>query len=121
MSSTLGEDWRSFFNMVYCNSGKPAFFGVKERPFYLMNQDVPSFKGKEITSGSDLIEDSSLTYLEGNAHIVTDYLKVRFNIEAPRVCFFGDQYGSDAHSASLVENWDGIVVIEELSMAHEEY
>lgn len=50
-----------------------------------------------IDKAEDLKIDSSLTYLYGNAHIISNYLKTKYNTDKPRVCFFGDQYTSDVY------------------------
>jgi len=36
MKTTLGEDWRSCFDMVIANALKPVFF-KEEQPFYLVD------------------------------------------------------------------------------------
>ena len=120
MTATLGADWRSFFDLAFCYCCKPAFFTDKKRPLYLMDQSVPNWQGKEIKEAKDLIIDSQVTYLEGNCHILHDYLRDKLGRE-PRFCYLGDQYTSDAHHASTVDNWHSIVVMEELSFATDEY
>jgi hypothetical protein len=60
MSTTLGDDWRSFFNMVFCDCRKPNFF-KGEAPMYEANPDASNFKGREIT---ELLDDSkNVTYI----------------------------------------------------------
>jgi len=72
MSTTLGEDWRSFFNMVFCDCRKPNFF-KGEAAMYEADPNVINFKGKPV---SELKEDSkNVTYLEGNSEMLNEYLK----------------------------------------------
>ena len=112
MSTTLGEDWRSFFNMVFCDWRKPNFF-KGEAAMYEADPNVINFKGKPV---SELKEDSkNVTYLEGNSEMLNEYLKQKYNKDQPQVAFFGDQYTSDVHwSNGAHANWHGIAVIEEM-------
>jgi hypothetical protein len=44
MSTTLGEDWRSFFNMVFCDCRKPNFF-KGEAVMFEADPQAKNFKG----------------------------------------------------------------------------
>ena len=106
--------------MVFCSARKPRFFR-EEYPFYLVDQTQDNFRGAKITESSELKEDSSLTYLEGNSKALNDFLKVKLGKEMPKVAYFGDHYIGDAHWCSQIPGWDGIAIIEELSSLTEEY
>jgi hypothetical protein len=45
MSTTLGPDWRSFFNMVFADCRKPTFF-KGEAIMYEADPSASNFKGK---------------------------------------------------------------------------
>lgn len=50
MSTTLGDDWRSFFDIICCYCRKPLFFwDQKIDPFYELDESKANFKGKAIT------------------------------------------------------------------------
>lgn len=56
MTATLGEDWRTFFDIVCCYCRKPLFFwDVKTDPFYELNLDAANLKGRPITDANQLI------------------------------------------------------------------
>ena len=97
MSTTLGKDWRAFFDMVCANARKSNFWSTeKQPPMYLMDQTKEDFKGPIVQSGSDLTVDSSVTYLEGSAQIIEDLVKkVKPDIPEHKYLYFGDQYLSD--------------------------
>lgn len=111
METTLGVDWRSFFDMVCSNSRKPLFFSGTP-PFWKCDPSQPDFKSN-LVNLAEQVEGSDQTYLEGNAKLVAEVASLRSGIKEPRVCFFGDQYTSDCHSSSCV-GWDAICVMEEL-------
>ena len=54
--------------------------------------------------------------MEGNCGLINNFLSKKIGHQ-PKVAFFGDQYTSDVHWASSVDNWHGIAVIEEMSWA----
>ena len=47
MKVTLGDDWRSFFNMVFCNCKKPGFFNTKNT-MYFLDTNKHDFNGQRI-------------------------------------------------------------------------
>ena len=120
MSTTLGEDWRTFFDLVLCNCMKPIMF-TGSNSFYELDLKEAHMRGKAISTANELIPDCNLTYVEGNGTLLTEMLKNHLKIESPRVCFFGDQYTNDAFFAQQLPGWDGIAVIEELSHAGPDY
>ena len=76
MRTTLGEDWRNFFHMVFCAAGKPKFF-TTTKPLYIMDSTQDNYKGAEITDSAQLTEDPEVIYMEGNGTIVMNYLKAK--------------------------------------------
>ena len=119
MKSTLGDDWRNFFNMVFCFCRKPHFFNAY-RPMYFLDTNEHDFNGKQIQNHKEMIEnDPRVTYMEGNVALISDFLKEKYKKEDIKVAFFGDQYTSDCHWSNTVNGWDGIVVIEELAQCED--
>lgn len=46
MTTTLGQDWRSFFDMVIANARKSYFWSEKDDPpMYIMDRTKVDFKG----------------------------------------------------------------------------
>jgi hypothetical protein len=83
MSTTLGKDWRSFFNMVFCDCRKPNFF-KGEANMFERDASKESKNGARIGSYLDLKEDSAnVTYLEGNTSLLDEYLKKKYNKQRP--------------------------------------
>ena len=116
MSTTLGKDWRSFFDMVFCDCRKPNFF-KGEANMFERDASKENKVGARIGSYMDLKEDSAnVTYIEGNTNILTEYLKKKYSKQRPIVAFFGDQYTSDAHWGNQNDGWNGIAVIEEIML-----
>lgn len=44
MTTTLGEDWRKYFDFVFAFCRKPAFFKDKN-PMFIMDKTIPTFNG----------------------------------------------------------------------------
>lgn len=120
MSATLGEEWRQYFDMVFCNSKKPAFFSAKN-PCYELDASSASHKGTEIKSGADLSKNSQKTYFEGNCSLILDFYKSQNGGRSPRAVYFGDQYVSDVRAASQAEGWESIAILEELTNYTQEF
>ena len=80
LTTTLGSDWRQFFDFVIANASKPRFFSMSDRPFYEMDKSKANFNGKRIENAADLHVDSTLTYLEGNSSLLTEFLKTKLDI-----------------------------------------
>lgn len=121
MTATLGENWRKLFDVIILNASKPKFF-CENRPFYKMDNSVPSKKGAEISNISDIKADSEITYLEGNSTLLTEFIHEKFMLEfseVPKVAFFGDEYVSDINFSNGLEGWDGIAIVEELHHAYD--
>jgi hypothetical protein len=53
MTATLGEDWRSFFDVVCCYCRKPLYFwDQKPSPFFTLDKSKLNLKGKAIDDAS---------------------------------------------------------------------
>jgi len=120
MKVSMGKDWRKFFNMVFCNAQKPKFF-TEDKPYYVLDEWMDNLKGEIGFDSSEMKDDPSLTYLEGNASILTDFIATKLKNNKPRIAYLGDHYVGDIHHCSKIDGWDGIAIIEELSTVGEEY
>ena len=118
LSTTLGPDWRNFFDLVMANAGKARFFQM-ERPFFEMDSDRADYKGPEITDAAQLQADSALTFLEGNCKMLTECIKHQLNMPDPQIAYLGDECVNDIHWANAAPGWDGIATIEEMCMAED--
>mmetsp|Transcript_48473 Transcript_48473/g.65821 ORF Transcript_48473/g.65821 Transcript_48473/m.65821 type:complete len:81 (+) Transcript_48473:510-752(+) len=49
METTLGEDWKQFFDLLCSFSCKPSLFN-NTKPFYEVDLNDPKLRGAEITS-----------------------------------------------------------------------
>lgn len=55
MTATLGDDWRSFFDVICCACRKPLYFwDMKPAPFYVYDPKSPNLKGKPILDAAEL-------------------------------------------------------------------
>jgi hypothetical protein len=55
MTATLGDDWRSFFDVVCMACRKPLYFwDMKPAPFYPYDPKAPNMKGKPIIDASQM-------------------------------------------------------------------
>jgi len=88
-SSTLGKDWRSFFDFVFCDCRKPNFFKSEaimypQATMYERDPKSSNQHGDKVGSYLDLKQDAeNVTYLEGNYSFLDYYLKKKFNKERP--------------------------------------
>ena len=120
MRATLGEDWRTFFDIICSNARKPLFFwDQKFDPFYEIDTTKANYKGRELDGAHELKEGEN--YIFGNSKTLTGFFKRITHKEQVRVAFFGDQYITDVYSSSLHPNWDGIAVVEELLLYDDSY
>ena len=73
---------------------------------YKMDETDPKYHGAEVTQ---LECDSSITYLEGNAKLIENYVSQKLKSEGinrePNYVFFGDQYTSDVTIPNSLPNW----------------
>ena len=76
MSTTLGSDWRTFFDMVIANARKSYFWSEKQNPpMHVCDPSRFDHKGPIVEKGSDLIDlkiTQTLTFLEGSARIIEE-------------------------------------------------
>jgi|LauGreDrversion4_2_1035121.scaffolds.fasta_scaffold19049_8 hypothetical protein len=117
MTTTLGEDWRSFFDVICCNCRKPLFFwDQKPSPFFTFDPSKPNLKGITITEPDQMKTTPGEIYIEGNSKTLTHYFQRILGIDRElKVAFFGDQYITDAFASSTNPGWDGFAVVEELA------
>ena len=92
MTASLGLHWEELFNIVICYCRKPTFF-KKHQPFYEVIKDG-MYKGTEIKHPDELYYSRkyNFRYTEGNANLLTEYLKRDLKKNDLRVCYFGDNY-----------------------------
>jgi len=107
LGMTLGKDWRRLFNMVISNVDKQDFFNNKNTSFNIVGDNQIDIK-----EGFDMKDDSLLTYLHGNYHTFTEFLKMRLGRKEPRIAFFGDDYAKDCYYANQCPGWDAIAIVE---------
>lgn len=55
MSSTLGSEWKSYFDICVANARKPLFYRA-ENPFYDYDPTAETRKGKKVTDCQNLVE-----------------------------------------------------------------
>lgn len=118
MTATLGDDWRSFFDVVCCYCRKPLYFwDQKLVPFYTLDPTKPNLRGQAISDAHDMKTTPGEIYTEGNSKLLTHYFQRILGIEGEiRVAFFGDQYVTDVCASSTNPGWDGFAVVEELAL-----
>ena len=67
MKATLGDDWKSYFDLINANCRKPAFFG-KDQPFYTIDKTADNIKGPV---AQFLVKGE--TYLQGNTQMANEF------------------------------------------------
>jgi hypothetical protein len=92
MTATLGDDWRTFFDVICCYCRKPLFFwDQKPSPFFPYNPKDKLLRGKAINDCAEMKETPGEIYTEGNAKLLSNHFKKILGIEGEiRVAFFGD-------------------------------
>lgn len=92
MTATLGDDWRTFFDVICCYCRKPLFFwDQKPSPFFSFNPKDKLLRGKAINDSAEMKETPGEIYTEGNAKLLSNHFKKILGIEGEiRVAFFGD-------------------------------
>lgn len=48
-----------------------------------------------------------------------NYLKAKLGKDKVKIAFHGDQWSSDVHWSNINESWDGIAIVEEMTLAPE--
>ncbi|XP_067213032.1 5'-nucleotidase domain-containing protein 1-like isoform X2 [Linepithema humile] len=104
-SYALGENWRSFFDIVVCYARKPGFF-INNRPFFnVVNNDETNIVCQDLKQGG--------MYSQGNW---TDLLKFFTHItkETKQRCLYiGDNLVQDIYVPNAFAHYDTLAVIEE--------
>ena len=111
MSQTLGEDWKSFFDVICEWCSKPKFFAEK-RPFKVVDIKDSIFEGPEC----ETLEQGK-EYLFGNHQILEQFFKTKLASPTLKFLFFGDSLMSDCGASAKLPNWEALAIIEELQDA----
>lgn len=98
MTQTLGEDWKTLFDLSFVNAQKPVFFNKPNQYCYSIDQTSENQKG-------DVIADSSILkrgdiVIEGNFKLVEGFFASELRKDDIRFAFFGDHYLTDVESSS---------------------
>lgn len=104
---SLGEDWKSLFDIVICYAKKPAFF-IEKRPFLdIVNNE----EGNNIIESKDLKRGG--IYSQGNWEGLTEFLKNVSGKQNPRYVYIGDNLLQDIYVPNSYVQCDTVAVIEE--------
>lgn len=123
MTVTLGEDWKTFFDIICANCNKPLWQST-EKPFYEVNFYYDTLKGLKVDKATDFrVDKTEKIMLEGNATLLTNYLQHKLDKEDLRIAFFGTHYLNDIRAtydfnhrlsaAGSPARWESIAVIRE--------
>ncbi|WAR09332.1 NT5D1-like protein [Mya arenaria] len=97
-SATLGEDWKSYFDIIVSNARKPGFF-QDHKPFLSLDYNSLQQHG---------------VYSSGNHSDLEKFISKLTGADKPKVVYFGDSLCSDAFPVKTLTNWDLILVLEEM-------
>jgi hypothetical protein len=117
MEASIGADWQKFFDLTCVASMKAMFWqDPTDGPhppnrFITMDKSVPNYCGPENTHETLNSEDH---YIMGNAKDIELYFAKKLGKTAKFV-YIGDSYVSDCLRSQERENWESIVVVEELN------
>ena len=110
MKQTLGEEWKSFFDVQCEWCEKPHFFRPgRKKPFKVVDTSDSIFEGPEC----DTLEEGK-EYLFGNYEVLEEFFKAKFSSSSLKFLFFGDSLMSDCGASAKLPNWDAFAIIEEL-------
>ncbi|XP_057319836.1 5'-nucleotidase domain-containing protein 1-like [Microplitis mediator] len=103
---TIGDDWRSLFDVVVCFAKKPGFFTDK-RPFLKLEgfEEAGEVEGKELTRGG--------IYSQGNWGEMKDLFSRITGVENSKCLYFGDNLIQDIYVPAR-HDLDTVVVSEEM-------
>ncbi|XP_011314384.1 5'-nucleotidase domain-containing protein 1 [Fopius arisanus] len=104
---TIGEDWKSLFDVVVCFAKKPGFF-VKDSPFWT----VDDHEEKEMITGAEMKKGG--VYSQGNWGELKSFLGRLCKQESPRCLYVGDNLLQDVQIPSTHVGLETVVVSEEL-------
>lgn len=123
MTTTLGPNWKECFDMIFAACGKPNFFSYeKELKMRRISYEAKDFCGDFVTSFDQLSEEQGNNLFQGGSVALLDqYLQNKLQKQVVKFAYFGDFYINDIYWSAKNENWDGFVVIEELSFREEEF
>uniref|UniRef100_A0A8D0DQP1 5'-nucleotidase domain-containing protein 1 n=1 Tax=Salvator merianae TaxID=96440 RepID=A0A8D0DQP1_SALMN len=105
---TLGNDFADLFDIVITNALKPGFFSQppSQRPFRTLEHDEEQ--------ESLPVLDKPGWYSQGNSIQLYELLKKMTGKLEPKVVYFGDSMHSDIFSAHHYNNWETVLILEEL-------
>jgi hypothetical protein len=121
MKATLGADWLDFFDLCIVNTRMPIF-QRSEKPFYTYDKSTKNKKGIKVPTAEDLHyqSEASNIFVDGNATMLTEYLKICCAKEDVKVAFLSHNYYQDILSTFYMneklidreapERWDTIAV-----------
>ncbi|XP_015120891.1 5'-nucleotidase domain-containing protein 1 [Diachasma alloeum] len=104
---TIGEDWRSLFDVVVCYAKKPGFF-IKDSPFWTLDDH----EEKEMISGEELARGG--VYSQGNWGELKSFLGRLCKKDSPKCLYVGDNLLQDVQIPSTHVGLHTVVVSEEL-------
>ncbi|WAR09485.1 NT5D1-like protein [Mya arenaria] len=106
-STILGEDWKSYFDIIVTNARKPGFF-QDQKPFLSLD----GVKEHEVVDYNSLQQHG--VYSSGNHSDLEKFISKLTGADKPKVVYFGDSLCSDAFPVKTLTNWDLILVLEEM-------
>lgn len=104
-TSSIGEDWESYFDIICCHAQKPSFF-KKNTQFCR----IEGFSEKEPVQKLE----PNKQYSKGNISELAEFLKGATGKENPKVAFVGDSLRSDVFPGKVFANWETILILEEM-------
>lgn len=102
----LGENWRSFFDIVICYAKKPGFF-IQGQPFMTImnNKEVDVISSNELLRGN--------VYSRGNWKELLEFFSRISCKQNPRCIYIGDNLIQDIYVPKTYGNCDTIALVEE--------
>lgn len=104
---TIGEDWKSLFDIIICYAKKPGFF-TENRPFISLidNEEDMTISGKQLIRGG--------MYSQGNWTELKEFFKIITKNDLPKCLYVGDNLIQDIYVPAACSGLDTIVVSEEM-------
>lgn len=105
---SLGDDWRSLFDIIVCYTRKPGFF-TGGRPFIGINGilETDPIVGHELKYGN--------IYSQGNWQDLYQLFKTTLNKNEPKCVYFGDNLIQDIYTPSEYTKCDVVAIVEEMN------
>ncbi|XP_072394583.1 5'-nucleotidase domain-containing protein 1 [Diabrotica undecimpunctata] len=107
-TSTLGPNWRDYFDIVVSYAKKPGFF-MQERHFLALNE---SYK----ETGPVMQLENGSIYTHGNWKKLKEYLTKSSSAHTPKFLYIGDNLVQDIYTPNVHSNCDTVNVCEELEV-----